>query len=49
MNMNPILSYFKQTWIFGSYKPETWNYFDHIGRKTNNDVERALTQESPTP
>jgi len=39
MNMNPILSYFKQTWIFGSYKPETWNYFDHIGRKTNNDVE----------
>jgi len=39
MNMNPILSYFKKTWIFGSYKPETWNYFDHIGRKTNNDVE----------
>ena len=24
----------KKTWIFGSYKPETWNY-----RKTNNDVE----------
>ncbi len=39
MNMDPILSYFKKTWIFGSYKPETWNYFDHIGRKTNNDVE----------
>jgi hypothetical protein len=34
MNDNKIV----KTWIFGWYKPETWNYFDHIGRKTNNDV-----------
>jgi hypothetical protein len=30
MNMNPILSFFKKTWIFRSYKPETWNYFDQL-------------------
>ena len=35
----PILTYFKKVWINGKFPPETWNYFEHIGRKTNNDVE----------
>jgi hypothetical protein len=35
----PILKYFMKTWINGKYNPDTWNYYDHIGRKTNNDVE----------
>ena len=35
----PILKYFMKTWINDKYNPDTWNYYDHIGRKTNNDVE----------
>ena len=35
----PILSYFKKTWKMGQFSPCIWNYFDFIGRKTNNDVE----------
>jgi hypothetical protein len=30
----PILKYFMKTWINGKYNPDTWNYYDHIGRKT---------------
>ena len=29
---------FRRTW-FSKFNPVLWNYFDYIGRKTNNDVE----------
>lgn len=35
----PIINYFKKTWVLGNFPPTMWNYFDFIGRKTNNDVE----------
>jgi len=38
-NHEPILNYFKKTWITGRFPPCIWNYFDFIGKKTNNDVE----------
>ena len=30
------MKYFKNTWINGSFEPETWNYFGHKGATTNN-------------
>ena len=38
-NVQDIIQYFEKTWINGVYKPNVWNYFDYIGRKTNNDLE----------
>lgn len=38
-DLAPILNYFKKTWVMGRFSPCMWNYFNFIGRKTNNDVE----------
>ena len=38
MNMNPILSYFKKLGFLDRISRKLMNYFDHIGRKTNDDV-----------
>jgi len=39
--LEPIMTYFKNNWINGplTKRPPVWNYFDFIGRQTNNDVE----------
>ena len=31
--------YFKKTWMKGNWPPKNWNYFEYIGRRTNNDIE----------
>jgi len=54
INVDPILKYFKSTWMDGKYKKDFWNYFDYIGRRTNNDLEafnRQLNRflRSPKP
>ena len=38
-SLNDFVSYFEKTWINGKWPPKVWNYFDYIGRKTNNDLE----------
>jgi hypothetical protein len=39
--LEPIMTYFKNNWINGplTKRPNVWNYYEFIGRQTNNDVE----------
>ena len=39
INVTSILKYFKSTWMDGRWKKEHWNYYDYLGRRTNNDLE----------
>lgn len=39
LNVDLILKYFKSTWMDGRWKKVHWNYFNYIGRRTNNDLE----------
>jgi hypothetical protein len=39
INVTSILKYFKSTWMDGRWKMEHWNYYDYLGRRTNNDLE----------
>jgi hypothetical protein len=34
----------EKTWINGQWKPKVWNYFNHIGKKTTNDLENFNKQ-----
>jgi len=38
-SVQEFVVYFEKTWINGIWSPKIWNYFDYIGRKTNNDLE----------
>ncbi len=38
-NVQVFINYFEKTWLNGNWSPKVWNYFDYIGRKTNNDLE----------
>ena len=55
IDTEPIIAYFEKTWINGNWSPSVWNYFDYIGRKTNNDLEcfnrqlnRFVTSANPS-
>jgi hypothetical protein len=39
INVTSILKYFKSTWMDRRWKKEHWNYYDYLGRRTNNDLE----------
>ena len=43
-SVQDIIVYFERTWINGNYPPHVWNYFDFVGRKTNNDLENFNKQ-----
>ena len=54
--LEPIMAYFKTNWVNGPFtkRPNVWNYYNSIGRQTNNDVEgfnricnRLLRSQSP--
>ena len=47
-NVIDFVAYFERTWINGVQwmKPEVWNYFYYIGRRTNNDLESFNTQSN---
>ena len=40
-NVGDFITYFEKTWINGVewMRPEVWNYYNYIGRRTNNDLE----------
>lgn len=36
--LQDFTDYFVKTWM-QKWKPKIWNYYDHIGRRTTNDLE----------
>ena len=39
VSVKPILTYFENTWIYGSFPVADWNYFGVYADRTNNNVE----------
>ena len=37
--INEFLTYFENTWMKGTFKPESWNFFATTGSMTNNPAE----------
>ena len=40
VNVEPILTYFENTWLNSDFPPEDWNQFGIFDMRTNNQVER---------
>ena len=40
---NEFHDYFNRTWLI-KWSPNVWNYYDHIGRRTTNDLENFNKQ-----